>query len=458
MKDMYVLDTNILLSDANSLYSFGGKIVVLPEIVLDELDSKKSGQSELAYQAREVGRIISKCSLVNVVKVSDHVTEELVSTTTKLELDDIEIHIVSKSKYHADADNTSPSILNDRKIIEVAKDIGATLYSNDVMCRIRATSLGVVAKPYEISDDKPLTLFREAEISDEVYDSITDFETVDIKELVPDHLNETKAYRLYTPYGRHVLATVLNNNRLSVVDEAELQRQEAAPLNLKQKLLSHAILSRQYDLIITDSRAGSGKNVTAMSAAMKLVRKKFFNKIYYIRNTVNNLERAEEVGFLAGNEEKFAPYFAPMYDTLRFFAEKTFKSGKVKQEEIEKIINEKIDEYAQRYNIEAMSTLGIRGRTLQNCIVIIDEVQNLSASSLQTLLTRIGDNTIVIMLGSSNQIDNTYISRYNNGIAVLKNDIGNDHGDVSIFSVTMEKVVRGKVTEYAEKVFTKIKD
>jgi PhoH-like ATPase len=131
------------------------------------------------------------------------------------------------------------------------------------------------------------------------------------------------------------------------------------------------------------------------------------------------------------------------------------KSKKLSADMLEEAITEKSEELIKRHNIKLMTTLGLRGRTLTDSIIIVDEAQNFSPSSAQTALTRIGENCMVIVIGSSRQIDNTYLNKYTTGLAVLLGALKHDHADVRLFGAKLTKVVRGRLTEFAEKLFTK---
>lgn len=205
----------------------------------------------------------------------------------------------------------------------------------------------------------------------------------------------------------------------------------------------------------------SGYNLThnthiALSSAMRLVRQKKYSTIYYLRNTVNNLEKNEELGFLPGTEaDKAAPFFAPLYDSVRTMVMNHLRSKKLSAEMLEEAISEKSEELIKKHNIKPITTLGLRGRTLTDSIIIMDESQNFSPSSAQTALTRIGENCLVIIIGSSRQIDNTYLNKYTTGLAVLIGALKREHPEVKLSGIELTKVVRGRLTEFAERIFTK---
>jgi PhoH-like ATPase len=210
------------------------------------------------------------------------------------------------------------------------------------------------------------------------------------------------------------------------------------------------------------SSHNSGKTLLAMSAAMELIKRKDFQRIVYIRNSVESLAKGEDVGYLSGNDEKFEIYNFPLFDTLAYIASKMIsksnqnKQGKGKTDNIptEELISEKVEQLVERFQVETMWTGALRGRTISNAIIIIDEAQNMSNSTLQLTLTRIDATCKVIVLGSNRQIDNAYITKHTNGLTTLLNATKEEHKNINLFGIELHKVLRGPITQFAEKVFT----
>ena len=318
------------------------------------------------------------------------------------------------------------------------------------MCRLRAISFGVQAKPFIPVDTKPKELFKEVEVDAETFNNLSNLNITDQSWYQP----ETMSYLIRTDSGKVCVGAVVNN-KLDILDDKDLARQEVTPMNLKSKILSHAILNCPYDIIVATGVAGTSKTMTTISSAMRLVRQKQYPKIIYIRNTVSDLQKEEEIGFLKGDlSDKTAHFFAPLKDTLRFFVEQHIKSSKLKPADYETVVEEKITEFISKYNIECLTTLGLRGRTLNNAIVIVDEASNLSISAMQTLLTRIGKKCKVVVVGSQTQIDNEYLTKYTNGLAILLDAIGKDN-EIRIFGIELDTVVRSEITKFAERIFVK---
>ena len=203
--------------------------------------------------------------------------------------------------------------------------------------------------------------------------------------------------------------------------------------------------------------AGSGKTVTAISNAVQLVKKGRYSSITYIRASVDDVEKAEEIGFLSGNDEKVQVYLHPLDDTIDFLVRQNHKDSKLRAQEYEDMIAEKCAEYKAKYRISGMIGLGMRGRTFTNTIAIIDECQNMSKSSLQKVLTRFGKDCKVILIGSQKQIDNAYLTKYTNGLATIMDSCKYESDLVKLHAVPLQKVLRSSVAEWAEKLFSNIK-
>jgi len=451
------LDTNIPLLDANNIITLGSQpdtVIVLPETVLDELDSKKSGLGELAYQARSFGRMMAKCGTPIRVTHDNMIISQFDS-------DGVSIWIVSLESY-PQFPGMAKNILNDRKIIEVALQFASyyspvTFISNDVMARIRADSLGLKVTDFKVVDKVDYEFTKELEVIEGVFKTL---HNRSILEVDPDHLTEHYNYKFTTPNSSQVKIASINNETINILgkdSENELRRQDVNPRGADQLLLARAIQDPTMDLIVCEALAGSGKTLVSLSNAIRLIKTKSpYSSILYVRASINDVESVEEVGFLPGTaEEKNAVYFHPLYDSLDHIARAKFSGRKLKGAELEAKVEEQVDKLIADCNITPMTGLGLRGRTLTDSIVIIDEVQGMSKASLQKVLTRIGKDCKVILLGSNRQIDNPNMTKFTNGLSVILNDCATFVGGINKHVVPMHKVVRSDFAEYAEKLFSK---
>lgn len=451
---VYVLDTNVILSDAQQVLTIGdnGKnLIVLPETVIDELDVKKTGLGEIHFQAREFGRILSDAA---VVKTASKAIGDANATVMSLEVKNVRMDIISFSDY--DLSGVDKSVVNDRKIIEVAKfsstyyDPEVKLLSNDVMCRVRAISMGLESEG--LMDPGAKTGADFIKIIDGVDSTMfSTMENKHISTMDPEHIPENYCYHFRSTDGNEQLAYVVNG-QITKVDEEELRRNIIKPMNSGQLFAMSGMMDDRINIALINAIAGSGKTLLAIAAGMKLIRKGQYSKIVYIRNSVESVDKAEEVGFLPGMEEKFKIYNYPLYDTLEFIAQKELKGNKGQNQDS---IDEHVEKLMKKYKIETMWNGAIRGRTISNAYVIIDEVQNFGKTSLQTVLTRLDKDSKVVCIGSNRQIDHPYVNKHTNGLSVLLNAASEDNEEVNMFGTELNKVVRGKITEFAERIFEK---
>lgn len=456
-KQVYkVLDTNILLLDHKNLVDLGkdGAIIALPEVVLDEMDSKKSLMNELGYQARSFGRLLTKAEVKNINVMSGW-------TISELSLEDTTIWVIALTKYDT-LDGLSYS--NDRKILEACQTLDSSAYgrngdvtfvSNDVMARLRGTSLGIKVSPLELVEDTQVEPTRSVSIPYEQFHTIHNTKVLDV---IPDHVQGTFNYLVSNQETSQVKLCTIENGIIKVIGadtEKELRRQDINPCNAQQLFLAKAIQDPVVDIVICESPAGSGKSLVTLSNAIRLVKQGKYQSIVYIRNSVNDLEKNEEIGFLSGNDEKVNIYLHPLTDSLDFIVRDKLKGGKIKGSELEEKVQEGIDKLKADCNISGIISLGLRGRTFSDAVVIVDEVQNFSPNALQKVLTRVGRNCKVIVIGSNRQIDNAYVTKHSNGLSVLLQASTLEQELVKIHVVDLHKVVRSHVAEFAEKVFSK---
>lgn len=439
---VYVLDTNIILNDANNLYVIsqgGSNTIVLPETVIDEIDSKKSGFDEINFQAREFARILSEAK---VEKYEDRAEGTVVSVLVK----GLKVDIISLKKY--EVSGLDKSIVNDRKIILVAKYAKefykqeVKLLSLDVMCRIRAIGFNVDTDSLSYSkNEMDLEFIKKLNVSeDEITSSIFDLDK--------DHKDENFCY-IFEKEGKQVHAIIKNGK--PVTFDMSFFKSDIKPRNSGQMFAMYGMLDDDFNIVLIEALAGSGKTLLALAAGMKNLDQRRHNKIIYIRNSIESVDKGEDIGYLSGNDEKMKVYNYPLYDTLDFIARA--KPGK--KTDTEKDIEAKVKTLIEKYKIETMWIGAIRGRTISDSYVIIDEIQNFSRKSLQTVLSRLDSTCKVVCIGSNRQIDNSFINKYTNGLSVLLECSTKINKEVSIFATRLDKVERGAITEWTERVFTK---
>lgn len=447
-----VLDTNIVLLDYTNILKYPDSIVVLPGTVIRELDSFKSVLGELGYQARAFTRLLNGAEF-NVNRQLIYGTEYTIAT---FRIENSDIAIISRTIPLADT-------INDDLIIDVAHALTrdsspshVRFITNDGICRISALSKGITSEDFKIVEKTAFEFTKQLSVDSETFSSLhrTSIDTVD-----PNYQLENYNYVFEDESTGQTKLGVIRERQIRIIGketEDQLRKQDVSPIGIEQLFLSYAIQQPDIDVVVCEARAGTGKTLVALSNAIAMIgRNSPYNQIIYVRASVDDVEKVEEVGFLSGNDEKFAVYFHPLYDAIDFIVRKKYKNCNKKGDELEKYLAEQRDELIARCHIQAMTGLGMRGRTFPNSIIIIDEFQNNSQPSAQKMITRSGTNTKYILIGSQRQIDNPYITKYNNGLSVILDEASKPQEDIVMHAVCLKNVIRSKLADWAERIFSK---
>ncbi len=453
-KKVFVVDTNVVLNDIQNIYRLseeGENIIVLPETVLIELEDKKKELGEIGYQAREFARLLARAK----VKAADHNNGYKIA---KIFIDELMIHIISKDRYETDIDMTHIAESNDKRIIEIAgvaqkyyKGLKTIFVSLDVYARTFAILKNI--KTETLHDDKediPEFEFIKKITLESMHVKYLDL--APIREFDENYQLNNFCY-IFEMEDGHTYYGIIHNGQINLIGEQEFKGLKVKPVNVEQKFYMKAILSNDYDIVVVDAKAGTGKTLLAFTCAMKLIDKKHYDKIIYVRNSIESLDKGADVGYLAGNDEKFRVYNMALNDTLEHIAKKLLKRSESK-ENINAVEN-KILELIGKYRIEKLWPGEARGRTLSDAIVILDEWQNSSEKTTQLILSRLDNTCTAIVIGSNRQIDNFYLNKYNNGLTSLLKEAKIEHNEIKMFAIELQKAVRGKYAEFSEKVFEK---
>ena len=330
----------------------------------------------------------------------------------------------------------------------------------DIMARTRAISLDIksVALHGKDSDKFDFDFIKNIDIN---FEDLEDLENQDIIKFDKEHKVSDFSYCLKVKHSDQIILASIQNNKIKILDEEEVRNQIIIPLNKEQLFFSNAIINHFYNVLIVEAKAGSGKTLLALSGALKLVKQKHFQKIIYIRNSIESLDKGEDVGYLPGLEEKFRIYNHPLMDSLEYIIRTEHKRRRSKRDDIsytpleDSEVSSRVEQMISNYGIETMWVGEMRGRTLSNSFIIIDEAQNMSNKTMQMVLSRVDSSCKVVILGSNKQIDNFYVNKYTNALTTLLKSTQNDNNLVNIFAIKLEKVLRGPITEWAENIFSK---
>jgi PhoH-like ATPase len=452
---IYVLDTNILLHEPLAFLSFKENDVVVPMTVLEELDYIKDSKKDVARDARVSIRAMEDL-------LHDATPEQLIEGVSMKGLGAGETAPVGKLSIFVDHalpvdKNLFTSNENDNRIINTALHLQASyaprivvLVTKDINMRLKAKGAGLAhVEDYRtdqlISDIKYLSkgfhrfkgdFWADVKTVDSRTEGRDTIHTLD-RQVLPDaYVNE---FVLDDTEHFAGLVEAVSKDSLDVLDlgyERLMGRRAwgILPKNIGQAMALHALLDPHIDLVILTGPAGSGKTLLALAAALEMVvEKNMYDKIIVTRSTP---EIAESIGFLPGTEEeKMAPWLAAITDSL----EVLHKHDENVKGSMSYII--------EKANIQFKSVNFMRGRSIQNAIVILDESQNLTASQLKTIITRCGEGTKLICSGNLAQIDSNYLSAVTSGLTYIVEKFKGFSGSATI---NLDGVVRSRLAEFAE--------
>lgn len=404
MKKTIVLDTNVLLYDANSIFKFGTHDVLIPLIVIEELDRFKKDQNENGRNARRFSRIVDKLreqgKLADGVKLEsggrlfiivDHKIEEFIGSVINLGLDDNRI---------------LASALSLQK-----KGENVVLVTKDINLRLKADVLGVVAEDY---GQKNASL-------EELYSGVRKIQVsaAELREFEKEKfliLNDDLMEGIF-PNEYMVMTDITNENYQALARYSKTQggmvplikKREGIwgiyPKNIEQKFAFDALLNPEIKLVTLVGKAGTGKTILALAAGLEMtIGQEGFSRLLVSRPVQ---PMGKEIGFLPGDiEEKLAPWMQPIFDNMDFLFGK--KKGEMTSS-YEDLMN------AGLLHVEPLTY--IRGRSLPFQYLIVDEAQNLSPHEVKTIITRAGEGTKIVLTGDCEQIDSPYLDSVSNGLA-----------------------------------------
>ena len=450
----FVLDTNILLHDPLAFLSFDEHNVVIPMVVLEELDNIKDRNKDVSRDARVAIR-----SLEEVLK--DATPEQIVKgvTLTQLSGDHQASGTLAIFPDYELKQSASALALNenDHRIIQVALELQitfagstVTLVTKDINMRLKAKGAGVKhVEDYrtdQLIDDIRLLTKGFYQFEGDFWQQVGDVSTLqegrDAYHTVSrEHMPQIFYNEYFIDETEHFAARVdtFDDTSVTLMDlgHERLMGYSAwgiHPKNIYQAMAMHALLDTSLDMVILTGPAGSGKTLLALAAALEMVVEKgIYEKIIVTRNTP---EIAESIGFLPGTEEeKMAPWLSAITDSLEVLHKN------------DESMDSSLNYIMTKANIQFKSLNFMRGRSIQNAVVILDEAQNLTASQLKTIITRCGENTKLVVSGNLAQIDSYYLTAVTSGLTFIVERFKDYPGSATI---NLNGVVRSSLAEYAE--------
>ncbi len=432
MEKIYVLDTNVLLHDPIALYAFNEHQVVIPMTVLEELDTIKDRKDkDVSREARiainTIDNVLTNASPREIqegVKIPDTSPDGNGPVGTLAIFPDQLISHDNEAPYL----DGSPQQANDNRIINVAlhlqtKNPGTyvCLVTKDINMRLKAKGSGLV----HVEDYRKDRVIDDIDLMSKGYDtvegdfwdqveSVNSVQKADVTMHVIDRSVLPNAYPQmfvcddgdFVGLVREVSETSVHLQQLSRDRLMSQTLWGLAPRNLEQAMAFFLVQCDDIDMTVLTGPAGSGKTLIALAYGLHaIMEEKRYDKLIVARSTP---PIAEDIGFLPGTEEeKMAPWLAAFDDNL----EVLHGSDESPYGSIEYI--------KERANIQFKSLNFMRGRSFNNAYIVIDECQGLTQFQLKSIVTRVGVNSKIVVLGNLAQIDNKYITPLTSGLTYL---------------------------------------
>jgi PhoH-like ATPase len=410
MKKIFVIDTNVILHDPNAIFRFEDNEIVLPIAVIEELDRFKKQPEMTGRNAREVARTLDHLrqqgSLITGVSLSN-------GGTLRVALSDRDTLKTLPVELSGDlADNAILAVgLQSKNNCQCP----VVVVSKDTNLRIKADALGLHAEDYEtdkVDIDELYTGTTEVLVSSEQIAEFFQTGSVTLeREFLPNQ-DLTLVDSLNPSHTALGMAEGKSSKIIPLIALPKLGVSRIQPRNREQRFALNLLLQDSIKLVTLVGKAGTGKTLLAIAAGLqKVADEKLYNRLLISRPVV---PMGKDLGFLPGDiNEKLTPWMQPLYDNFDLIfgtqenSERTGHWRRGHEELIEMGI----------LQIEPLTY--IRGRTIPQQFLIIDEAQNLTPHEVKTIITRAGEGTKVVLTGDPDQIDNPYIDAASNGLTYV---------------------------------------
>ncbi len=409
-KKNYVLDTSVYLTEASSIYKFGRNDLFVPLKVLEEIDGHKKRQDSVGANARHFIRILdelrTKGSLEKGVRI------------------DKGLGILKVMSYACLKDAIFPPDLDirhpDHTIIATAKavqvnepDRKTILVSRDINMRVICDSIGMPAEDYTSekavrSSDELYNGFVVQPVDEQVIDRYYEGEAIIMSEDETDEMWHPNQYIMMVSNSNEKKSALAKfesyHTPLKKVIHKKIPDWNIESRNKEQAFAIDMLMNPSIKIVSLVGRAGSGKTLMAIAAGLQQTIGLRSDENHYDRLIVSRPVQplGKDIGFLPGTmEEKMLPWLMPIQDNLKFLmGDRT-----------------NLEMYMEKGKIEVEALTYIRGRSIANAYIVIDEAQNLTKHEVKTIITRIGEGSKIILTGDIEQIDNVYVNETSNGLA-----------------------------------------
>jgi len=438
---IFVLDTNVILHDYRAIQNFQENDIVIPIVVLEELDKFKKGDGAINYNAREFLREMDKITDNQLFDKGIRIGPG--KGLLKIELG----HPFSEQMLQAFFED-----IPDHRILATTQWIKdqnpsriVALVTKDVNLRLKAKALSIDAQDYltdKIAEERVENIKKEVIYLDDISKDIIDRlfykeDGVPVKEFNLNKLPANQLFSIKNPNGNNNILARYRKTSNSVIGIKRVRAYGIDPRNDEQTFALDALLNPEIKLVSLTGTAGTGKTLLALAAA--LAQEQYFDQILLSRPVIPL--QNQEMGFLPGDiKEKMGPYMLPLFDNLAVI-QKAFKPTSKEAVRIEEMLK------SEKLLISPLAY--IRGRSLSDSFFIIDEAQNLTPHEVKTIITRAGEGTKLVFTGDIYQIDSPYLDMHSNGLTHLGEKL---YGQELFEHINLVKGERSALSELAGKL------
>jgi PhoH-like ATPase len=432
----FIIDTNVLLFDPHSIFKFGHHNVFIPLVVIEELDRFKKDQNENGRNARQFARLVDELrargSLVEGVPLDSGGKLSISVLQTPKNIDGFGIDLK----------------LNDNLILMSALSLkqaghNAIMITKDINLRLKADAIGVTSEDYETSDvtlDELYSGHRVIEVEPEILKEFEENRFLPKDKLKVNNIYPNEYIILHEPNNPHRRQLGrFHAGKEGVVPLIKVREGiwGVHPKNVEQQFAMDALLNHEIQLVSLVGKAGTGKTLLAIAAGLETaISQQKYSRVLVSRPII---PMGRDLGFLPGDvNEKLGPWMQPIFDNIDYL----FGNQRAKNEATtwDELINQGL------LHVEPLTY--IRGRSLPNQYMIVDEAQNLTPHEIKTIITRAGEGTKIVLTGDCEQIDSPYLDSVNNGLAYCIDRLK----DQSIVAHTVLRVgERSPLSEIASK-------
>jgi len=397
-RKIFVIDTSVLLYDMKSIHSFPGNDVVIPLMVLDELDRFKEKPGLIGESARYVNRFLDQLRELGDINKGIILVDNDQSIR-------VELRATENNKLKGlDLSKGDNQIILTSLLLQEESKTKVKVITKDINLRVKCDAVGLKAEDYfkdDLESEGDYVGWTEIHLTKKQIDLFYSQNTLKINE----ELLENQF--VVATNGQQSLLAIHQGGWINPLVQKIEKTMALVPRNKEQRFAVESLLDPDIPLVTLTGLAGSGKTFLSLMAALEGLQEGIYQRIIITRSLQ---PVGRDIGYLPGDmDEKMAPWLAPIFDNVRHaFKDTTYFQAMM-----------------QKGQIEVAPLSFIRGRTFPDSFVLVDESQNASIHELKTIVTRVGENSKIVLLGDTDQIDTPYITRKSNGLSIVSEKFKN---------------------------------